>query len=199
MYEAFFKLNSRPFASSPNSRAYFPAQAIEAGRQSLARTVDRAEGVGLIVGPPGTGKTLLCQLLAEQFASRFAVALLTGGRLKTCQALLQSILYELRLPFRGLREGELRLSLMDYLEPREGGRQGLVLIVDEAHTLSSKLLDELRLLTNLIRDGLPRVRLVLAGSPLIEERLANPRLGSFSQRVATRLYLEPLDKLETAN
>jgi type II secretory pathway predicted ATPase ExeA len=197
MYETFFKFHSRPFPSAPQTKTYFPAAIIENARSTLSRVVERSEGPGLVCGPPGTGKTLLCQLLAEQFQDRFAVALLACGRLKTCTALFQAILYELGLPFRGMNEGELRLSLMDYLEPKSAGHHGLLLLVDEAHTLPLRLLDELRMITNLVRDGQPRVRVVLAGASELEERFASPKLGSFSQRVAGRCYLEPLDSVET--
>jgi hypothetical protein len=60
------------------------------------------------------------------------------------------------------------------------------------------LLDELRVLTNLVRNGLPRVRLILAGSSALEESFAHPELESFSQRLATRCYLSPFNREETS-
>jgi type II secretory pathway predicted ATPase ExeA len=198
MYENFFKLRRRPFMSAPHTDHYFPAAIIDSARHTLERLIERGEGPGLIIGPPGTGKTLLCQLLAQKYDGPFAVALLSCGRLKTCQALLQAIHYELKLPYRGMDEGELRLSLMDFLEPTPDGPRGLLLLVDEAHTLPWRLLDEIRLVTNLVRDGEPRVRVILAGGSALEERFASPKLGSFAQRVAARCYLEPLNSEETA-
>ena len=59
----------------------------------------------------------MCRLLAHQFADEFHLALLGSARLNSCRALLQNILFELGLPYRGLEEGELRLSLMDHLKP----------------------------------------------------------------------------------
>jgi hypothetical protein len=76
--------------------------------------------------------------------------------------------------------------------------RGLVLLVDEAHTLPLKLLDELRMLTNLARAGQPLVRVILSGSCALEERLANPKLDSFNSRIATRCYLEAFNRTETA-
>lgn len=198
MYETTFKFHSRPFPPTPHTRTYFAAAAIERARQTLSRAIERGAGPGLVTGPPGTGKTLLCQLLAEQFRDRFGVAALCSGRLKSCRAMLQVIHYELGLPYRDASEGDLRLSLLDYLEPKPGGSGGLLLLVDEAHTLGWRLLDELRLMTNLVRDGQARVRVIVAGAPVLEERFASPRLGSFSQRLAARSYLEPLNRAETS-
>lgn len=197
MYEAFFQLKQRPFASAPRVDRYFPAPAIEAARQALTRCVERAEGAGMLVGPSGTGKTLVCQLLAEQFRQQFSVALLSNGHLTTRRELLQAILFELGLPYRRMEEGELRLSLIDHLSSDQAGSQGLLLLLDEAHTFPIRLLEEVRLITNLVRHGQPRVRLVLAGSPVLEERFASPRLEAFSQRIASRSYLEPFDYAQT--
>jgi general secretion pathway protein A len=197
MYEAFFALSKRPFASTPRVDQYYPATGIETARQTLARCVERAEGVGLVVGPSGTGKTLLCRMLAQQFQDGFDVVLLSSGRLSTRRALLQAILFELGLPYRGMDEGELRLALMGHLTPGEDSPQGMLLLVDEAHTLPLRLVEEVRMITNVVADGQPQARLVLAGASILEERLASPKLDSFSQRIVARCYLESLNREET--
>lgn len=197
MYDGCFGLNWRPFASVPQIDHYFPATAIEGARTTLARCIQRGEGAGLVIGPSGTGKTLLCLLLAEQFRRSFQVVMLHSGRLSTRRALFQAILYELGQPYRGMDEGETRLAVVDYLMANDGSSRGLVLLVDEAHTLPLRLLDEIRLLTNLARSGQPLVRIVLAGGPALEERFASPKLDSFSQRLSARCYLESLNRTET--
>lgn len=197
MYEGYFKLQDRPFLAAPTTSRYFPGRSIGQARATISRCIDRGEGAACIIGPPGIGKSLLCQLLAEEFADRFAVALL-GGRLSSRHALFQAILYELRLPYRNLDEGEMRLALLDLLQSSAEGHEGLLLIIDEAHTLPWRLMEEVRLITNLVRGGQPRVRVVLAGGALLEERFASPKLSSFSQRLSARCYLEPFDAEETA-
>ncbi|MGH7138866.1 MAG: ExeA family protein [Pirellulales bacterium] len=163
----------------------------------MARSIERAEGAALVVGPAGTGKTLVCHLVAEQFRGRFAVAMLSNGHLDTRRELLQGILFELGLPYRRLEEGELRLSLIDHISSDQHARDGLLLIVDEAHTLPPRLLEEIRLIANVVRNGQSRVRLLLAGSPALEEALADPELEAFSQRIAARCYLGGLDYAQT--
>jgi len=197
MYEAYFGLSRRPFLSVPQVDHYYPGTAIEAARQTLARSIERAEGVGMVVGPSGTGKTLLCLMLAEQFKNSFEVALLSSGRLGTRRALLQAILFELGQPYRGMDEGELRLALINHLTSDEDCRRGMVLLVDEAHTLPFRLLDEIRTITNVVCGEEPRTRLVLAGGSLLEERFASPKLESFSQRITARCYLESFNREET--
>ncbi len=197
MYESFFRFTSRPFVAAPLASSYFAAESTEAARQTLTRSIDRAEGPGLIVGPTGTGKTLLCRVIADRFQDTFQVAMLSSTRILTRKALLQNILFELGQSYRGLEEGELRLSLLDYLQPNEDCPNGILLIIDEAHSLPLRLLEEIRMITNLVRDGQPRVRLVMAGSSKLEEKFASPKLESFNQRIAARCYLESFGREET--
>lgn len=197
MYESFFRFRQRPFLASPTMERYFPGQAIEHARQTLLRSVERAQGPGLLVGPTGTGKTLVCQLLADQLGGSFKVALLANTRLATRKSLLQSILFELGLPFRGLDEGEMRLSLIQHIEPSAECPNGLLLIVDEAHTLPLRLFEELRALTNVVRHGQSRLQLVLAGGSALEEHFTHPKLESFHQRIAARCYLSAFQRSET--
>ncbi len=197
MYEAIFHLDSRPFPSTPRVDRYFPASEIEEALRTVSRCVDRAEGPGLIIGGPGTGKSLLCEMLATRFRERFHVVRLDSGQLCTRRALLQNILFELHLPYRETDEGCLRLSLIDFLEPGKASREGMLLLVDEAHTLPLRLIEEIRMITNLVRDGQPRARLVLAGDTTLEEHLGDPKLESLNQRIAARCYLQALNYEET--
>ncbi|HBO45810.1 MAG TPA: hypothetical protein DD670_18185 [Planctomycetaceae bacterium] len=197
MYETFFGLNRRPFVPAPDPHYYFPAETIEAARRNLLRCLQRGEGPGLIVGPSGTGKTLLCRVLAEQLRPTSAVVLLCSGRLSSRNALFQTILHGLGRPYRGMNESESRLTLVDYLTLSADHPRALVLLVDEAQTLPTRLLDEIRMLTNLAEGGESRVRVVLAGNPSLEERFASPKLEAFSQRLVARCYLEPFNRCET--
>jgi type II secretory pathway predicted ATPase ExeA len=197
MYESFFGLVRRPFSAAADADCYYPATAIETARQTLFRCIDRGEGAALLIGPAGSGKSLLLQVLAEQFRGRFGIALLGSGRFNTRRELLQAILYELGLPYRDMEEGELRLALIDHLSKSDDGREGMLLLIDEAHSLPLKLLEEVRLITNLVRDGQPKVRLVLAGSSALEERFTSPKLDAFNQRISARCYLQAFDRQET--
>ena len=198
MIDTFFQLQGRPFSAAPRADRYFPGEAAELARQSLVLCVDRAQGPALVIGPAGSGKSMLLHVLAEQFRGQFGIVMLCSARLCSRRALLQAILFELGLPYRDMEEGELRLSLIDHLDPQDTEQGSLLILVDEADVLPLRLLEELRMLTNLVRDGEPRVRLVLAGGPPLEERFASPKLSTFNQRVACRCYLESFNREETA-
>jgi type II secretory pathway predicted ATPase ExeA len=190
--------SERVFPAHPHVARYFPAAATENARRRLMRSIERGDGPGLIIGAPGTGKSLLLQVLAAQYQERFDVLLLACARICTRRALLQTLLFELGLPYRERDEGQLRLRLLDHLLSSEDCPTGLLLLVDEAQSLSVALLEELRVMTNLVRGGAPRVRLVLAGLPALEESFASPELESLSQRLTARCYLSPFNRVETS-
>ncbi|QDU95215.1 ExeA family protein [Lignipirellula cremea] len=198
MYETIFSLNARPFATAPRPGSYVALGSAEQSRTALSRVLERAAGPGLLIGAAGSGKTLLCHVLAHQYQSQFQVAMLGAAGLCTRRALLQSILFELGLPYRDREEGELRLALLSHLTPTDSAGQPLLLLVDEADSLPLRLLEELRMLTNIVHHGEPQVRLVLAGGPALEEHFAAPKLESFNQRIAARCYLQSLGREETS-
>ena len=197
MYQSYFQFDARPFPAAPQPDFYVPLESWEETLRTVARVIERAEGPALVVGGVGTGKSLLCHLLAAHYQNVFQVALLSSTRLCTSRALLQNLLFELGLPYRERSEGELRFSLLEALSPTSENVHGMLLIVDEAQSLPRRLLEEIRMLTNLVRGGESRVRLVLAGNTRLEEQFAHPRMESFNQRLACRCYLETLTTEET--
>jgi type II secretory pathway predicted ATPase ExeA len=198
MHEELFQSPDRPFRATPDTRFYFPHENIETSRQTIVRAVQRAEGPVMVLGGAGLGKSLLGMVVAEDLSNRFDVVTLHAARLCSRRALLQCILFELQLPHRDLSEGDLRLSILARLEPSaQHAPDGVLLLIDEAHTLPAKLLDELRLITNFTRNHQPRARLVLIGNLRLEHMFAEPQMESFNQRLAARCYLQPMNRQQT--
>ena len=77
----------------------------------------------------------------------------------------------------------------------EGRR--VVLIVDEAQTLSPELLEQVRLLTNLETSKQKLLQIILIGQPELRELLDRPEMRQIAQRITGRYHLEPLTKDDT--
>lgn len=187
----------RAFLAAPDPDRYFPAHTVEEARLRISRSIERGEGTALVIGGTGTGKSMLLEVLARQYYGKLSTVLLAGAQLCTRRALQQSILFQLGLPYRGADEGELRLSLLSHLRPRDEEPRRLLLLVDEADSLPTRLLEELRALTNIAANGRILVSLVLSGKPALEERFAEPELDAFSQRISQRCYLAAFGREET--
>jgi len=72
-----------------------------------------------------------------------------------------------------------------------------VLIIDEAQNLSTELLEEIRLLTNLETASEKLLQIVLVGQPELSLKLNSPELRQLKQRISLRCNLDPLTLFET--
>src|SRR5690606_32123450 len=133
-------------------------------------------GPSVVIGSVGTGKTLLSRVLARDLRSQFRVVLLSSTRICTRKGFLQAVLFELGLPYRDMDEGELRLALTSFVTSVELCPRGLILLVDEADRLPRAILEEVRMLTNQVRDDFPCVQPVLLGGRELDEIMTDPRL-----------------------
>jgi general secretion pathway protein A len=73
----------------------------------------------------------------------------------------------------------------------------IVLIVDEAQTLSIESLEQIRLLTNLETSTQKLLQIILLGQPELRELLGRPELVQLAQRITARYHLTPLSADET--
>lgn len=197
MYEGHFQLDRRPFAATPDPGCCFLSPTQMPLFQTVSRCIENGQGIAILTGTAGIGKTLLAQVLLAEAAQRFTTVYLGTGQFPTRRALLQAILYELGQPYGGMTDQELRLELNTALRNLITQRDGLLLILDEAHLLSDRLLEEIRLLADLAQHGVPLMRVVLSGNPEFEERLTAPALAAFNQRVACHVALETLTQQES--
>jgi type II secretory pathway predicted ATPase ExeA len=198
VYEAFFGLRSRPFSPLPRVETYIPLAPVREPFESLVRCIAQEQGIGVLTAPSGAGKSLICRMLQHQFQDQRRTVLLTTARFPTRRALLQAILFELKHPFVGLSEQESRLRVLDLLQASPAPQNRMLLIVDEAHLLSPRGLEELRTLTDYEIAGRSCVSLILSGQLELEELLTQPDMNAFNQRVGCHVCIEPLTFEESA-
>ena len=78
----------------------------------------------------------------------------------------------------------------------EKGRLPIV-IVDEAHMLTDRELETLRMLTNTAMDSASTFTLILVGQPTLRRRLKMAVLAALDQRIAVRYHMTGMDLKET--
>ncbi|HEX9917672.1 MAG TPA: AAA family ATPase, partial [Pyrinomonadaceae bacterium] len=93
-------------------------------------------------------------------------------------------------------KSELLFALGRNLEARHARGLRTVLIIDEAHGLSTSVLEEIRLLSNFESDAAKQLQIVLTGQPELRDVLNNPDLRQLKQRVALRCEIKPLPNIE---
>ena len=197
MYEAFFGFHRRPFSTTPDVACCFLSEEHAALFVELSRCVNSRRGIAILTGEAGMGKTLLCEKLRSEWENRGRAIFLSNSQFETRRALLQAMLFELGQPYGGMSDQELRLELTSLL--RQGVDRGLghLLVLDEAHQLDTRIFEEIRLLSDLAKDNRPLLQVVLAGQPVLEEKLAEPVLAALNQRIACQVQLAPLSQSES--
>lgn len=194
MYKAFYKLKRNPFEITPDPSFLFPTRRHNEALAALYYGVRRRKGFVVLTGEVGTGKTLLlrCLLQLLKDSNDVKYAYVFNGRLSPLE-FLQYVAGDLGLPAAGKNKSELLLQLASYVVSRGEKRLTTVLVVDEAHHLSSDILEEIRLLTNLETADEKLLQILLVGQPELDEILDSHDLRQLKQRIALRSHLASLD------
>ena len=201
MYNHYFQLKHAPFSIAPDPRYLFMSERHREALAHLLYGIGSGGGFVLLTGEIGAGKTTVCRCFIEQVPDNCRLAYIFNPRL-TAQELLQTVCEELRIalpPDAAAADGV--KSYVDAINRYllESHAQGLnnVLVIDEAQNLSSEVLEQLRLLTNLETSERKLLQIILIGQPELRTMLARPELEQLAQRVIARYHLGPLSENET--
>lgn len=193
MYKAYFHLTRNPFDLTPDPTCFVPTERHNETLAALYYGVRRHKGFVVVTGEVGTGKTLLlrCLLRLLEESKDISYAYLFNNRLSPVE-FLQYMLLDFGLPASGKNKCEMLFDLSQFLISRSSKQMTTVLIVDEAHQMSSELLEEVRLLSNLETYDDKLLQIVLVGQPELDDKLDSVGLRQLKQRIALRTQLVPL-------
>jgi general secretion pathway protein A len=197
MYQKFFGLRESPFNVNPDPRFLFLTRQIQEALAGLTYGIQNKKGFILLTGEVGTGKTtLLNRLLDWLRGRRVKTAYIFNSKLDVNQ-LFDFIMAEFEIPCESREKSQVLLRLNQWLLERYRAGETAVLIIDEAQNLSSEVLEEIRLLTNLETSTEKLLQIVLTGQPELEQKLKMPELRQLRQRITLRCHTAPLSLEET--
>lgn len=196
MYEKFFNFSEKPFNTTPDSKFFFPSSKHQEALNSLLYAIQERKGFVVITGEIGSGKTTISRSLLNKINLNTKVALITNTNL-TPKELIAAILEELDVDYREGTKQKLLSQLNAHLIKQLAADVNVVLIVDEAQNLSTKVLEEIRMLSNLETEKEKLIQIILLGQPELRIKLNNAKLDQFRQRIAVYYHLNPLNKQET--
>lgn len=201
MYESFFGLAREPFSVAPDPRFLYLSKQHRDALGYLNYGLRRAGGFVLLTGEIGAGKTTVWRAFLEQLPPRLDVAYVVNPKMSV-QALLKRLCESLQveLPADADRPGA-EADLIDALHghlllAHAQGRRTLV-VVDEAQALALPVLEQLRLLTNLVTNEDKLVQVLLIGQPELRQLLEHPEMAPVAQRIVARFHLQTLSRDET--
>jgi general secretion pathway protein A len=198
MYAAYFGLTERPFSLAPDPRYLYLSDAHREALAHLLYGIGEGGSFVQLTGEVGTGKTTVCRALLEQLPPDVDVAMIFNPQLTSVE-LLAAVCDELRVPYpAGTTSLKVLVDALSQalLDAHARGRR-TVLIIDEAQNLSARVLEEVRLLTNLETTTQKLLQVVLIGQPELAEHLARRNLRQLSQRVTARYHLRSFSEEES--
>lgn len=189
----YFQLQDLPFEQTPNLKFFCDFELYCDAAEAILQSLEKGEPIIKVIGEVGTGKTLLCRKLIDALDIKGVVTLYIHNPLLNTDTLFRLIADELSITHNS-SDAEYYLynnitkKLLAYYH--EGKR--VVLLVDEAQTLSDASLEALRLLTNLESEHQKLIQLVLLAQPELEDRLALKQLRQLKQRIGFSVQLTSL-------
>lgn len=199
MYQEFFKLQELPFELTPNPKYLYLTTHHREALSNLLYGLSSAKAITALIGEAGTGKTtLLHAALASERCKNIGCVYL-GNPALTRDEFVEVLAYRFELSTRAQKS---KAALLGELETtlRERRDRGMIcaLVIDEAQSMSTELLEEIRLLANIETNSEKLLPLVLAGQPELRQRLNDSGLRQLKQRITLRCEIPPFTVEETA-
>jgi type II secretory pathway predicted ATPase ExeA/cell division septation protein DedD len=197
-YERYFGLREKPFSLSSDPRFFFSNSGHGAAFDRLAAGIRRREGILVLTGEVGTGKTTLCRAMFQSLDQKTFAAFVPDPFLSR-EDLLKILLVDFGVVsaeeirtgrLRGVSRTDLSYPLYDFLASLQPLKAFAVVMIDEAQNLTTELLEEIRILSDL-ENRQKLLQVLLVGQPELQRRLATPAMRQLSQRVSIRCELMP--------
>ncbi len=198
MYKSFYQLKSNPFNTSPDPRFLYMMPHTREALAGLEYGISARKGFIVLVGEVGTGKTTLLRRALGSFTKgRVFTSFIFNPRLEVLD-FLEFVLSDFGITPTTRTKSGMLIQLNRWLIERFRQQETCVIVVDEAQNLSSELLEEIRLLTNLETSSEKLVQIILSGQPEFEDKLRQPELRQLRQRVSLWCRTKAITEEQTA-
>lgn len=195
MYESFFGLKENPFNLNPDPEYLFMSDGHENAHTHLEYAVMESKGFVVLTGEIGSGKTTLLNLFLNEIPEEYQVGLINQTFVTPIQ-FLRKMCREFELEIKDKEKEGLTEKIHDFLLDQYAKGKRVILIVDEAQNLSTKTLEEVRMLSNLESQKNHLIQIILVGQPELKYKLKKKELQQFAQRVTVHCHLNALNKKE---
>ncbi|HVO65261.1 MAG TPA: AAA family ATPase, partial [Syntrophales bacterium] len=197
MYEKFYGFKEKPFDITPDPKFVYFSETHKEALAHLRYAVREGKGFSVITGEVGTGKTTLVHTLLNKMDGAVRTAYIFNPVMNP-EDFLNYICEDLGLKSDGVKSRGQNLTLLhNFLLNCFAQNEKVFLIIDEAQSLDTKLLEEVRLLTNLETAKHKLLHVILLGQPELNKTLADERFRALKQRITIRYDLSMLNQNDT--
>jgi general secretion pathway protein A len=192
LYLYHYGLKEKPFQETANPKFLWLGTRQLQTYGALTDGVIKTKGITLLTGAVGTGKTALLNYLAESFKSRALISRIDNPDLDSPD-FLNSLADSMKLG----PSFEDRVSFLSRLISAGSNKKLILIMIDEAHLLTQRLLEELSLLLKIKKNGRRMVHIVMAAQEIPRGSFHEAALAEMMEVAPQTCRLHPFTKEET--
>ena len=196
MYLEFFKLREHPFLLTSDPRFLYLSKAHAQARAYIDYALSIHDSVVIITGEIGSGKTTVLQDAMSRLDRDVIVARIHQTQLNE-QQFLQTLYSQFGFKAFEAGKAELLDKINSYLIEQHTKDKKVVLVVDEAQHLSTRILEEIRFLSDLEHANEKILNVILVAQPELNTKLEQAGMEQLLQRVRLRFHISELNQEET--
>jgi general secretion pathway protein A len=196
MYLDFYKLHLKPFQISTDPRFLWLGEKHQEALAVLKYGILDNKGFLLLTGDVGTGKTTLLNALIDSLGEDVLVAMVPDpGLAKMDFFNFVADSFGMDKSFKS--KGEFLIFLKNYLIDLHRQNKQALLIIDECQHLNQKLLEEVRLLSNIEMTNTKLINIFFVGQSEFNNIILRPHNRAIRQRITINYNISALSETET--
>lgn len=196
MYLAHYNLKRMPFSTNPDPRFLWLGENHKEALSVLKYGVYKNDGFLLLSGDIGTGKTSLVRYLINLIKQKTLVAFIPIPNLEPID-FFNYLSEEFGMENTYHKAVDFLIHFKRFLLTAYSERIKVFLIIDEAQNINHRLLEAIRLLSNIELDNRKLISIFFIGQTEFEAVLRREKNKAIRQRITTAFHLNPLTESDT--
>ena len=196
MYQQFYSFTKPPFENIPDPAFLYLSPQHERALSILKYALLSRTGFCVITGNVGAGKTTLVRSVLYELGNSAVIGLVSNTQCDSFEELMRWILLAFNLDYKDKEKVELYDDFIRFLIDQHDQGKVVTLIIDEAQHLDLTILEQLRMLSNVNTERGQLLQIILVGQPELTEKLKQPEIRQFAQRISFDYFLTPLNSTE---